>query len=550
MYFVLNGTEQQLFYFDNEKRSKPNSLIELSHSYLYPVHDSLFGRPNVFQLVSKDMNPESLCYLCSDTSDQAQPLSSSSSVPPPSLSSPQSHSPCGRSLSSSATAATAAVVNLSPSLALSSSTLSPSSSSPPTSSATAAAAMTSSSSSCLTHLRSLNIKIFSLNCSNAKLVTHAYCVVSLNEVKTCRTQVCSDDKLEKCWDEAFLIEFVVVVVPSIRFDLNDLEAYTEDRWYNMRFTNAPLRTPEKCSIRLSMHYNYEIIMPLSEYSTLKGMLLLDDLEFVQSLVNVCDSKNQDRQLLATSLLQLFRHENKETLLIRKFLEIDVDAAETKETLFRRDSFGTSLMSKYMNAVGSDFLKNATSGIVNKVMGNKYTTEQCNQTGLEQEKEINALLSELVDSIVASSVYVPFTLKDICHHLMIKLSQKWPNDVNVKRKAIRVSISNFEQSIGSIGTKPHQDSTNDHTNNFGPDNRRRIILFLDEVSSMPRGSSSHPPTSIDTARCLATIHQICNMHKEQFNELTTTQPYAKKVITVTDMLNKREQHINTSPSNAV
>jgi Ras GTPase-activating protein 1 len=62
MYFVLNGTEQQLYYFENQKvgnlvfvkiiahsrsflqRSKPKGLIDLSYSSLYPVHDSFFGR--------------------------------------------------------------------------------------------------------------------------------------------------------------------------------------------------------------------------------------------------------------------------------------------------------------------------------------------------------------------------------------------------------------------------------------------------------------------------------------------------------------------------
>ena len=50
------------------------------------------------------------------------------------------------------------------------------------------------------------------------------------------------------------------------------------------------------------------------------------MEFVHALVCVCNDMNQDRILLATSLLQLFRHENKEASLIRKFLEMDVDAA--------------------------------------------------------------------------------------------------------------------------------------------------------------------------------------------------------------------------------
>lgn len=104
MFFVLNGTEQQLYYFENQKvrknlsffsrtllgifelfvvlisvcfgfclqRSKPKGLIDLSYSSLYPVHDSFFGRPNCFQLVVRALNHVSVYYICADNSDQAQ----------------------------------------------------------------------------------------------------------------------------------------------------------------------------------------------------------------------------------------------------------------------------------------------------------------------------------------------------------------------------------------------------------------------------------------------------------------------------------------------
>lgn len=73
MYFVLNGTEQQLYYFDNQKRSKPKGLIDLNYSSLYPVHDSLFGRPNCFQIILRALNNQvSAYYICADNSDQVQ----------------------------------------------------------------------------------------------------------------------------------------------------------------------------------------------------------------------------------------------------------------------------------------------------------------------------------------------------------------------------------------------------------------------------------------------------------------------------------------------
>lgn len=45
MYFILEGNDAQLIYFESEKRAtKPKGLIDLSVCSVYVVHDSLFGR--------------------------------------------------------------------------------------------------------------------------------------------------------------------------------------------------------------------------------------------------------------------------------------------------------------------------------------------------------------------------------------------------------------------------------------------------------------------------------------------------------------------------
>lgn len=45
LYFILEGNNSQLIYFESEKRAtKPKGLIDLSVCTVYGVHDSLFGR--------------------------------------------------------------------------------------------------------------------------------------------------------------------------------------------------------------------------------------------------------------------------------------------------------------------------------------------------------------------------------------------------------------------------------------------------------------------------------------------------------------------------
>lgn len=54
-FFVLNPEEQTLSFYENEKKIRPKGLIDLSYSYLYIVHESLFGKPYCFQLVEKTL---------------------------------------------------------------------------------------------------------------------------------------------------------------------------------------------------------------------------------------------------------------------------------------------------------------------------------------------------------------------------------------------------------------------------------------------------------------------------------------------------------------
>ena len=56
----------------------------------------------------------------------------------------------------------------------------------------------------ITELRSLYITIFDARNLSVKQVGQRYCIISLNEVKMCRTQV--KEAPDLCWDEEFLLE--------------------------------------------------------------------------------------------------------------------------------------------------------------------------------------------------------------------------------------------------------------------------------------------------------------------------------------------------------
>uniref|UniRef100_A0A8B9BPE1 RAS p21 protein activator 1 n=1 Tax=Anser brachyrhynchus TaxID=132585 RepID=A0A8B9BPE1_9AVES len=74
LYFILEGNDAHLIYFESEKRAtKPKGLIDLSVCSIYGVHDSLFGRPNCFQIVVQHFSEEHyIFYFAGETPEQTQ----------------------------------------------------------------------------------------------------------------------------------------------------------------------------------------------------------------------------------------------------------------------------------------------------------------------------------------------------------------------------------------------------------------------------------------------------------------------------------------------
>lgn len=72
-FFVLNPEDQTLGFYENDKKIRPKGIIDLSYSYLYIVHESLFGKPYCFQLVEKTLPCIStMHFICAADQDVYQ----------------------------------------------------------------------------------------------------------------------------------------------------------------------------------------------------------------------------------------------------------------------------------------------------------------------------------------------------------------------------------------------------------------------------------------------------------------------------------------------
>ena len=51
LFFALRGNKRLLYHFENQQAIKPKGIIDLGACLIDLVDDSLFGRPNCFQIV-------------------------------------------------------------------------------------------------------------------------------------------------------------------------------------------------------------------------------------------------------------------------------------------------------------------------------------------------------------------------------------------------------------------------------------------------------------------------------------------------------------------
>ncbi|KAK7492633.1 hypothetical protein BaRGS_00016112 [Batillaria attramentaria] len=249
-YFVLNGTENILYFFENEKRSKPKGLIELNYTSIYPVHDSLFGRPNCFLLAAVyDNNSKTLSYINAESSEVIRRwvhFLKSSCVN-------TSGAPPGRGLRS---------------------------------------------------LHSLSVTVISAHHVPNKLLQHPACTLSLNQHRVGRTQTCEGAEGSPFWGEEFQLDDIPPDVESITVSLYNVKRTREmfignvtiqlsalenqennDEHYPM--TTHLLQKGEVGTLKLRAHYQHQVLLPQAEYTSLKELLLEEGYENLLTLAQLC-----------------------------------------------------------------------------------------------------------------------------------------------------------------------------------------------------------------------------------------------------------------------
>ncbi|KAK7116060.1 ras GTPase-activating protein 1-like [Littorina saxatilis] len=543
-YFVLNGTENMLYFFENEKRSKPKGLVELNYTAIYPVHDSLFGRPNCFLLVSLyDNQNKTICYINAESSEVIRrwvhilkaSCTNTSGAPP------------GKGLRS---------------------------------------------------LHSLSVTIFSAHHVPNKLISHPACALSLNQHRVGRTQTCEGG--DPFWGEEFQLDdipsdvesFTVSLVNvkrsremfigSVTVQLSTLENQESvDEHYPMVAVAGVLSKGEVGSLRFRTHYKHQVLLPQAEYTSLKELLIEEGYENLLTLAQLCPKLEWSS--LARALLHIFSSDRKEVVLLRTLNDHEIDKETQVSTLFRATTLATTLMDQYMKLTSLEFVRQAVQQGVQKVMELKHSCE-LNPALLDgatdsktNTETLLAILNMMVDDIFKAVDFCPVQLRYICHCLQRKARTKWPDEETVKTRVVSsfiflrllgpaiVNPKSFSlvaenpsetaartlklvakvlQMLANLVDAGPKEAFMEAVHPFIRRNRDRMVAFLDELSCItePRpGLGAMSPG--DIARELAVIHHLCVTHIGELRDQSERQPSLKRLVAVTEVLtNHKKQYM--------
>ncbi|XP_026569797.1 ras GTPase-activating protein 1 [Pseudonaja textilis] len=553
LYFILEGNDAQLIYFESEKRAtKPKGLIDLSVCSVYGVHDSLFGRPNCFQIVVQHFSEEHyIFYFAGETPEQAQDWMK------------VLQTFCNLRKTSSGT-----------------------------------------SNKRLRQVSSLILHVEEAHTLPAKHFTNPYCNISLNSVQVAKTHV--REGQNPVWSEEFVFDDLSSDInrfeinlsnktkkskdPDILFmrcQLNRLQkGQATDEWFQLS-SHVPLKGIEPGSLRVRARYSMEKIMPEEEYSEFKELVLQKELHVVYALSHVC---GQDRTLLASILLKIFLHEKLEALLLRTLNDREICMEDEATTLFRATTLASTLMEQYMKATATRFVHHALKDSILKIMESKQSCE-LNPSKLEKNEDVNtnlahllSILSELVEKIFMAAEILPPTLRYIYGCLQKSVQSKWPANTTMRTRVVSgfvflrlicpailnprmfniisdspsptaartltlvaKSVQNLANLVEFGAKEPYMEGVNP----FIKSNKHRMIMFLDELGNIPELPDTTEPSRTDLSRDLAALHEICVAHSDELrtlsNERGAMQHVLKKLLAITELLQQKQNRYSV-PNN--
>uniref|UniRef100_A0A8C9XS25 RAS p21 protein activator 1 n=1 Tax=Sander lucioperca TaxID=283035 RepID=A0A8C9XS25_SANLU len=505
LYFILEGNDAQLIYFESEKRAtKPKGLIDLSVCSVYGVHDSLFGRPHCFQIVVQHFSEEQyIFYFAGEAPEQAQDWMK-----------------CLQTFCSNLRKTTQPTSNK-------------------------RLRQVRIPSACV-HVDKVNKNVF--------IAQNIFiCCFSDLSSEINRFEISLSNKTKKSKESDILF---------MRCQLNRLQkGQMIDEWFPLS-SHVPLKGIEPGSLRVRARYSMEKIMPEEEYSEFKEMILQKEFHVIYGLAHVC---GQDRTLLASLLLRIFRHEKAEAPLLRTLNDREINMEDEATTLFRATTLASTLMEQYMKATATPFVHHALKDTILRIMESKQSCE-LNPSKLEKNEDVNLnlahllnILSELVEKIFMAAEILPPTLRFIYGCLQKSVQQKWPTNTTMRTRVVSgfvflrlICPAILNPRLFNIIADPPSSAAGRTLTLVAKSVQNLANLVEFGAKNVPDLPEATEHFRTDLSRDLAALHEVCATHSDELrtlsNERGAQQHVLKKLLAITELLQQKQAQYAMSNSN--
>ena len=173
----------------------------------------------------------------------------------------------------------------------------------------------------------------------------------------------------------------------------------------------------------------------NKYDKLLDLILEPDMKLVIALSTSCQITEADE--VAELLVRFFDSHGSIMNLLRTSIDEEVSRTDFVNTLFRRNSHATKLLTHYSKLVGKQYLKETLSVTIRNLLSSNDTfeldaskvqadtPEKAEEIARANMQKVMDVSREILESIFSSVSNCPVAMCDICSYLADAVSKKFP-----------------------------------------------------------------------------------------------------------------------------
>lgn len=211
-----------------------------------------------------------------------------------------------------------------------------------------------------------------------------------------------------------------------------------DSWFEFRTTQS---SDVLGYLRVKLKQSCDIIMSLTEYAALEDLVCDPNAEVITLLDQIC---HRDHLVLARALSNLFRYKKTSLSVLRSLIERESRIETETTSFFRTSSLVTAILESYMRSMSGQALVKCLQGPVKRLLDDKISCElnpakieshNVSQKACENLQNLLDLLDELVSNIYESISLYPPQVRYLFACLQRTVKRRWPNEPLVRTRAV-------------------------------------------------------------------------------------------------------------------